>query len=263
MSANRQLKQAAGSLNERLEKISSALKINSASDDAAGLAISEGLSSQIRGGAQAIKNAQDGISMIQTAEGGSEQITENLQRIRELSVQAANDSLSDQDRELINKEVQQLKEEIDRMTETVEFNGKKLLNGDISSGEKIQAGADRGETVEVSADAQDTSTLGVSGTDVTSRQNAEQAIEDTTGAINQVATDRAKLGAQQNRLESTIEFVKVQNENQQAAESRIRDADMARQTTKKASANIKTQAATSALTQANNLQGSTALQLLG
>jgi flagellin len=264
--AQNQISQTSGSLNASLEKLASAVRINSASDDPAGLAISEGLSSQVRGASQALQNVQDGISMIQTAEGGMKQVTDNLQRIRELSVRASNDSLTSDQREIINEEVSQLKEQINKVTDQVEFNGKKLLNGDISSGSggaQIQSGADSGETVEVSAEAQDTSSLGVDGSDVTTRSSAEQAIESTTGAINQVATERASLGAQQNRLEGTTEFLRVSRENQIASESRIRDADVAQATTERVQSSILTQSGTSVLSQANNLQGQRALQLLG
>lgn len=264
--AQRSLNNASGSLNERLEKLASAIRINDASDDAAGLAISEGLRSQVRGTSQALRNAQDGISMIQTAGGGSEVVTENLQRIRELSIQAANDSLGSSEREIIQEEVNQLVEQIDQTTDQVDFNGRNLLNGDISEangGAEIQAGANRDDTVNVSVEAQDSASLGVDGVDLTTGEGAQQAIEDVTGAINQVATERADLGAQQNRLESTVDFLQISNENQQASESRIRDADLAAQSTGRATDSILTQSSTAVLSQANNLQGQSALQLLG
>ncbi len=266
LQAQRQLSRSDRNLQERLDSIASALRINSSDDDAAGLAISEKLRGQIRGDNQALQNIQDGISLIQTAEGGSQQIQENLQRIRELSLRAANDSLGQQEREAIQAEVDQITEEIDRLSDTVEFNGRNLLNGDISQsngGAQIQAGSNRGETVNVTVEAQDASSLGVSGVDVTSRNGAENAVETVTGSINQVSTDRASLGAQENRLQEAIDFVQIEEQNQQAAESRIRDADLAQETTGLAQSRIRLQAGTSTLAQANNLSGQTALQLLG
>mgnify|MGYP006425449539 CR=1 FL=1 len=266
VSAQRNLNQASGSLNERLEQLASALEINDASDDAAGLAISEGLRSQIRGASQALQNTQDGISLIQTAEGGAEVVTDNLQRIRELSLQAANGSLGDSERGIIQEEVNQLVEQIDSTTEQVEFNGRNLLNGDISEangGAEIQSGANRDDTVNLTVEAQDSNSLGVQGVDLTTAEGAQQAVEDTTNAINQVSTERAELGAQQNRLESTVDFLQITEENQQASESRIRDADLAEVTTERAADTIRTQSSASVLAQANNLQGQSALQLLG
>jgi len=266
VSAQRNLSRASGSSNERLEKLASAIEINDASDDAAGLAISEGLRTQIRGASQALQNTQDGISLIQTAEGGAEVVSENLQRIRELSLQAANGSLGDSEREIIQEEVNQLVEQIDSTTEQVEFNGQNLLNGDISEangGAEIQAGANRDETVNLTVEAQDSDSLGVQDVDLTTAEGAQQALEDTTNAINQVSTERADLGAQQNRLESTVDFLQITEQNQQASESRIRDADLAQVTTNRATDTILTQSSTSVLAQANNLQGQSALQLLG
>ncbi len=266
LSARRHLSQTNQDMNKRLQNMASGMRINSASDDAAGLAISEKMRSQMRGTSQSVQALQDGLSMLQTAEGGSAQVQKNLQRMRELSLKAANDTVGQQGREAIQTEVSQLKEEINRMTDTVEFNGKKLLNGDISKSEGgavLHAGANKNETVKATVSAMDTETLGVNEVDVTSRNGAEQALESITGAINQVSTERASMGATQNRLEGAVDFLQIQNENQQASESRIRDANMAAEATALAKDQILAQAGTSTLGQAMNLQGETASQLLG
>ncbi len=266
ISAQRHLSQTSRDMDSRLESIASALRINRGADDAAGLAISEGMRSQMRGDSQAIRNLQDGVSMVQTAEGGAEQVQDNLQRMRELSMRAANDTVGDIGREAIQSEIDQLTEEIDRLTDTVQFNERELLSGEIdeeSGGAVLHAGADRDETVTLTVEAMDSETLGVEDVDVTSREGAEQALETLSGAINQVSTQRADMGAIQNRLEGTIEFLQISEENVQAAESRIRDADMAAEATGRAQDQILTQAGVSTLSQANNLQGQTALQLLG
>lgn len=266
LSARRHLSQTNQDMNSRLESMASGMRINSASDDAAGLAISEKMRSQMRGTSQSAQALQEGLSMLQTAEGGAKAVQDNLQRMRELSVQAASDSLGSQEREAIQTEVTQIKEEINRMTETVQFNNKKLLNGDISESEGgavLHAGANKDETITATVSAMDTGTLGVDSVDVTSRESAEQSIESVTNAINQVSTERANMGATQNRMTEAVDFLQIQNENQQASESRIRDANMAAETTGQAQDQILMQAGTSTLGQAMNLQGQTASQLLG
>ncbi len=266
ISAQRHLSRSSRQMDSRLESIASALRINRGADDAAGLAISEGMRAQMRGDSQAIRNLQDGVSMIQTAEGGAEQVQGNLQRMRELSVRAASDSIGDIGREAIQSEIDQLTEEIDRLTDTVQFNERELLSGEIdeeSGGAVLHAGADRDETVTLTVEAMDSETLGIDEVDVTTRDGAEQALETLAGSINQVSTQRADMGATQNRLESAIDFLQIAEENVQASESQIRDADMAAETTGRAREQILTQAGVSTLAQANNLQGQTALQLLG
>ncbi|MFB6347316.1 MAG: flagellin [bacterium] len=262
-SIRRRAQNASESLNDRLEKLASGLDINSASDDAAGLAISQKVTSQIRGGSQALKNLQDGISLLQTAEGGTQAIQENLQRIRELSVRASNSAtLTDEDQEKIQSEVDQLTEEIDRVAEDTEFNGKNLLNGDISSGTQIQAGADQGDTVSISVGDLSSDSLGVSSLDVTTESGVSDALDSVTGALNQVATERADIGSTVNRLDSSIDSSLIQRENEQAARSQIRDANLAREATERAQSSLLTQAGTSTLAQANDIQGSNALNLL-
>lgn len=281
--AQRQLTGSNRQLNEANERLASGKRINSAADDAAGLAISEKLRQGIRGLAQAEKNAQDGISVIQTAEGGMKSMTDKLQRIRELAVQAANDSLTSSDRSLIQQEVNQLVQEMDRTASTVQFNNRQLLKNDFGTvsadgttttgtGELVfHTGANRDEVIEVTTDDVATTTAeslnvrNVSNGDeisVETRSAAESAIQVTTNAINSVSERRARLGAIQNRLEGTIDFLQVQQENVQASESRIRDADIANETVKRTRANILLQAGTSVLSQAQQTP-QLALQLLG
>jgi flagellin len=266
LTARRQATQASDDLSEKLERLASGLRINSASDDAAGLAISQKFTSQIRGGAQATQNLQDGLSLLQTAEGATQQIQESLQRSRELAVQSANATLTDEDRANIQQEIDQLTEEIDRIASDTQFNKKNLLDGSLSSGDggvPIQAGADEGETVSVSVEDLSAEALGVNDVDVQSQTSAVESLGLIDGAINQVSTERASLGSAVNRLESAIDSSLIQQENEAAARSRIRDANLAREATERAQASILAQSGTSALAQANNLQGSNALQLLG
>lgn len=214
----------------RLAKLSSALRINSAADDAAGLAISEGLRTQVNGLDQASRNALDGISVLQTAEGGMQEIQDMAQRVRTLSVQAANDTLTDSDRALIQREVTQLTQEIDRFAGTVNYNGQPLLDGSRATGAQpvtLHVGANQDQTVSLGISAMTTTGLGINGIDVSTRAGAEAAIGRLDTAISGVSEQRATLGAQQNRLTATINFVQLQNENTTASESRIRDADMA------------------------------------
>lgn len=263
LSARRRIQNSSNSLNERLEALASGLRINEASDDAAGLAISQKLSSQIRGGSQALQNLQDGISMLQTAEGGTAEIQDNLQRMRELSVKASNTAtLTESDREAIQSEVNELTEEINRVAEDTQFNKKNLLNGNISDGTQIQSGADQGETISLSVGDLSADSLGVNSVDLTTEEGASKALESVSGALNQVATERADIGSSVNRLESTIDSGLIQRENEQAARSQIRDANLARQATERTQDSLLTQAGTSTLAQANDLQGSSALNLL-
>ena len=230
LSARRIGEQNQLSLQKRLERISSALRINAAADDAAGLAIAERLRTQNRGMDQAQRNVQDMVSMTQVAEGGMMQISDMTQRIRNLSLQAANDTLTDGDRALIQKEVDQLTTEIDRFADTVQFNTKPLLNGDYAEGTgdlAAQAGANQGESYNLNISEMSTAALGLDNIDVSTRAGAEAAIADTDSALDTLNRTRAEIGAQQNRLGSTYNYLGVAEENMLAAESRIRDADMA------------------------------------
>ena len=282
--AQRQIALTNRSLNEAQERLASGLRINRAADDVAGLAISEKMRMAGRGMAQAHDNAQDGLSIMQTAESGLETVHEHLQRIRELAVQAANDSLTDNDRQLISAEIEQIINEIDRSASGVQFNNRQLLKNDFgligADGQVDQlgqgslhfhVGPNRDDVIRVTRFDLMTTTgvsLGLRDmeTDVTfpvfTRELAESAIERTTIAIDLVSQRRAWVGALQNRLESVVSFLNTQMENNQAAESRIRDADIAEEAVKRTRANILMQAGTSVLQQANQTP-SLALQLLG
>jgi len=249
-----------------LEKLASGSRITKAADDAAGLAISEKMKASIRSLNQGIRNANDGISMIQTAEGGMNEIGNILVRFRELSMQAASDTIGDTERGFVDKEVQQLKSEIDRIAQSTEYNGHKLLNGEgdlmeiqiglhnvpeqdrfVYDGQKINATTDR---------------LGLSGITVASKESAQGNLDMIDDAIKSLTENRAELGAMQNRVQSTVNNLGVYNENLSSANSRIRDVDMASETAELTKNNILTTAGVSVLSQANqnNLQ---ALKLLG
>ncbi|WP_302632118.1 flagellin [uncultured Clostridium sp.] len=241
-----------------MEKLSSGLRINRAGDDAAGLAISEKMRGQIRGLDQASRNAQDGISLIQTAEGALNETTNILQRMRELSVQAANDTNATTDRVAIRTELTALQDEITRIADTTKFNGKNLINSAASKGSalNIQVGANSGEGIKITLANMAASVIGVTTTLVSnisagSSTDANKLTTAIDNALVKVSTQRAKFGAIQNRLEHTIKNVDNTSENLQAAESRIRDVDMAKEMMNYSKNNILNQAAQSMLAQAN------------
>ena len=249
-----------------LAKLSSGSRINKAGDDAAGLAISEKLKANIRGTQQASRNAGDGISMIQTAEGGLNESSNILIRLRELSVQAASDTIGDQERKFSNLEFQQLTSEMERIATSTQFNGKHLLSGE---GDKLdfQIGIMNDEKNDrLSYRPQYTSArikdLGVDSLGVLTKGDAQGNLEVIDKAINGVNANRASLGALQNRLQSTISNLDVRTENLSAANSRIRDTDVALESAEMTKSNILSAAATSVLSQANNA-GSSALKLIG
>lgn len=248
------------SASKSMEKLSSGLRINRAGDDAAGLAISEKMRAQIRGLDQSSRNAQDGISLIQTAEGALNETHSILQRMRELAVQAENGTYTTTDRVKLGAEVKQLKNEINRIASQTEFNTKKLLNSGISV--TFQVGANSGQTIGLSINKMNSSALGISAVvTLFSVGNLSTVIAKVNNAINSVSKERANLGAYQNRLEHTINNLNTSSENLTAAESRIRDVDMAREMMKFTKDNILSQAAQAMLAQANQLpQG--VLQLL-
>jgi len=257
-----------------LEKLSSGYRINRAGDDAAGLAISEKMRGQIRGLNQAIRNAQDGISLIQTAEGALAETHSMLQRMRELAVQANNGTYTDADLEEIQKEIEQLKAEIDSIAEKTEFNTKPLLNGSLSTGTGsivFQIGPNQETTMEIniaSMKAEDLGTGAVSEVgsindiDVTAAgAGFDKNIQVIDKAIAEVSAQRSQLGAYQNRLEHTINNLGTSAENLTAAESRIRDVDMAKEMMEFTKNTILQQAASAMLAQANQ-QPQNVLQLL-
>ncbi|TFZ41851.1 flagellin [Soehngenia longivitae] len=235
-----------------LAKLSSGLRINKAGDDAAGLTISEKMRGQIGGLNQAVRNAQDGISLIQTAEGALNETHSILNRMRDLAVQAANDTNTNDDRTAIQQEVSELVKEIDRIADKTQFNTQALLNGTFSN-KIIHIGANSGETLSVSIKSMKASGLGVSGISVSTQTLADDAISKIDSGIKKVSEERSKLGAYQNRLEHTINNLTTTSENLTAAESRIRDVDMAEEMMKFTKNNILSQAATSMLAQANQM----------
>ena len=261
LNAWRGLGQTNSALSKSLEKLSSGMRINRAADDAAGLAISEKMRGQIRGLNQAVRNAQDGISLLQTAEGALNETHSILQRMRELAVQAANDTNTSADRSQIQQEVNQLITEINRIGNTTEFNTQKLLNGSLS-GKLIQIGANSGQNLSITIANMKAGALGVSGLNVSAQSSAAHAITLVQSAINQVSTERSKLGAIQNRLEHTIANLGVASENLTAAESRVRDVDMAQEMMLFTKNQILVQAGTVMLAQAN-MAPQSVLKLLG
>jgi flagellin len=259
--AYRNLNTTDGAMSKSLEKLSSGLRINRAADDAAGLAISEGLRSQIGGLKVAVRNAQDGISVVQTAEGALTETHSILQRMRDLAVQASNDgALSDTDKAKADAEFQALKSELDDIANKTTFNGTKLLDGSYSS-KSFQVGSNAGETLSVSVSSMKAADLGASGA-IGSASGASTAITDISTAIGKVSEQRAALGAVQNRLEHKINNLNATVENLTASESRIRDTDMALEMVSFTRSQILSQAGTAMLAQANqSSQG--VLQLLG
>ena len=264
MNTYRQLTANTGATSKSLEKLSSGLKINRAGDDAAGLAISEKMRSQIRGLDTASKNASDGISLIQTAEGALNETHSILQRMRELAVQSANDTNDTGDRSALQSEITALVSEVDRISTDTEFNGKSLLNGTFSAGTSgviLQIGANEGQLIAVNMDNMGASALGISAITISSRTGASAAITSLDTAINTVSVQRSNLGAVQNRLEHTINNLGTASENLSSAESRIRDVDMAKEMMEFTKNNILSQASQSMLAQANQ-QPQKVLQLL-
>ena len=235
-----------------MERLSSGYRINKAADDAAGLAISEKLRAQVRGLNQASRNAQDGISVIQTAEAALGESGDILQRMRELTVEAANDTLTSGDRANIQKEVDALLAEVDRFAGATEFNTQKLISGSLaSSSMTLQVGANNGQTISFTITTATAASLGVSGIAVSSQASAAAALASIDAAITTVTTERAKLGSLQNRLERTISNLNSQSENLSASESRIRDTDVAKETIALSRLQILQQAGVAAQSQAN------------
>ncbi len=248
--ANRMLGITVNSQSKSTEKLSSGYKINRAADDAAGLAISEKMRSQIRGLDRASTNAQDGVSVVQTAEGALNEVHSMLQRMNELATQAANDTNTSKDRGQIQLEIDQLTSEIDRVQSTTQFNTMNLLDGSFT-GKNLQVGSLSGQAIELNISNMGAASLGVSGLCVGSFASAGGAMKSIQAAIDTVSTQRATLGAVQNRLEHTIANLDNVSENTQAAESRIRDTDMAKEMVQWSKNNILQQAGQSMLAQAN------------
>ncbi len=265
INAQRALRQTRQSLDKSLERLSSGSRINRAGDDAAGLAISESLKAQTRGLKQAERNAMDGISLVQVAEGGLTEISNILIRLRELGVQAASDTIGPNERRFLNTEYEALISEVDRISNSTEFNRVPLLNGsggiiDIQVGTRNNPTIDR-ITFDPSATNVSTTALGINLSNVLDKNSAQASLGFIDKAIQGVASIRSDFGAIQNRLQSTVNNIGIAIENLSAANSRIRDTDMAEETAELTKQNILTQAGVSVLAQANN-SGTAALNLL-
>ena len=251
---NRQLGITTSGLQKSTEKLSSGYKINRAADDAAGLSISEKMRNQIRGLNKASDNAQDGISLVQTAEGALNEVHSMLQRMSELSVQAANGTNDTTDRSSINDEVQQLKTEIRRVGSTTQFNKMNILDGTFSAGANklLQVGANANQTIQIDIDAlQSVVGSSLKNLKTETATNAQSAITVVQSSIEKLSKLRSKLGAVQNRLEHTVANLDNISENTQSSESRIRDTDMAEEMVQYSKNNILQQAGQSMLAQAN------------
>lgn len=265
--AQRNLKHTRSDLDRSLERLSSGSRINHAGDDAAGLAISENMRAQTRGLAQAERNAQDGISLVQVGEGAIGEISNLLVRMRELAIQASSDTVGPQERKFLDGEFQQSLEEMDRIAQSTEFNGVPLLNGNAQTFE-VQIGTKNNPLIDrirlfdpYSTDLNIVS-LGMNLASVAEKSGAQQSLAQIDGALNQVSSIRAQFGSMQNRLQSVINNISVSKENLMAANSRIRDADLAEETTDLTKNQILMQAGVAVLGQANASM-KTAVSLLG
>lgn len=266
LSAQRALSQVSRKEGDTTTQLATGSRINKASDDAAGLAISEKLKANIRSSQQANRNANDGVSMIQVAEGGMNETSSILTRLRELAVQSASDTVGDTERSFTDMEYQQLKSEIDRIAQTTQFNGRHLLNGE---GEKLEFQIGNGndsfqDRITYDSGKMNTriSSLGIDGLSVSSKEGAQESLGVIDKALDFLSGQRAHLGALQNRLQSTSNNLEVSIESMSAANSRIRDVDYASATAQNAQNSILKQAGTSVLAQANTLPQQ-ALRLIG
>lgn len=266
INAQRNLSGSQRMIGKSMAQLASGSRINIAADDAAGLAISEGLKASIRSSAQAQRNANDGISMVQTAEGGLNEIGNIVVRLRELGIQASSDTVGEVERGFLNKEVEQLKSEVQRISSVTTWGKTKLLDGSTPQFD-FQVGIfNNAEEDRISFDAsQNVATLdalGLAGLDYTSKEGAQTALENLDSAQELVNGYRANLGALQNRLTSTVDNLGVAHENMSAANSRIRDTDVAQASSEMVRNNILLQAGTSTLAQANS-SNQLALKLIG
>ncbi len=256
LAAQRSLDINNGMQNQQLERLSSGSRINHAGDDAAGLAISEKLKANIRSLRQNVRNSNDGISLVQVAEGSMSEIGNILIRLRELSIQSASDTISDNERGYIDKEVQQLKAEVDRISDTTQFNGTKLLDGKVPQLEiQVGLGNDAFQdrlVFDTPALATTLATLKLEGVNNTTKESSQMNLKTIDDAINQLNDNRSNLGALQNRLQSTINNLSLYKENLEAANSRIRDTDMAETSSDLVKQNILMNANVSVLGQANS-----------
>ena len=251
LTAQRNLNTSQGALSVALNRLSSGLRVNSAKDDAAGLAIATRLEAQSRGMGMAIRNANDAVSFVQTAEGGIAKINEALQRMRELAVQAANGTYTASDRENLNAEFQQLSSEVARVASQTEFNGLAMFNG--SGSQTFQVGANVGQTIDISIGNFTDASIAQTGSNICNVANANSVLTSIDAAMNTVNTQRANLGGAQSRLDAVVSQLQISRENQEASRSRIMDADYAEETARLTRAQILQQAGTAMLSQANSV----------
>lgn len=268
MNAQRNLTGTQAALNNSIARLSSGMRINNASDDAAGLGISENLKADLRSLSQASRNANDGVSMSQVAEGSMNEIQGIVTRMRELSVQSANQTLGATERGYLQTEFGELRNEINRISAVTEFNGQKLIDGSASAGLSFQIGIHNtaNDRISMQVTRLTTSTLGstslhLASASLSTATNARAAIGTFDAAIQQLSTARAKVGAVQNRMQVTVSNLAVAHENLSAANSRIRDVDVASETSSLTKSQILSQAGLAVLSQANQLPNS-ALSLL-
>ena len=254
LNAQRNLGASQMSLATSMQRLSSGLRVNSAKDDAAGLAIAERMSAQVRGMNVAVRNANDAVSMSQTAEGSIGKITDMAQRMRELAVQSANASNSDADRTNLNQEYSQMAAEITRTIGVTAFNGKKILAADAGA-QDFQVGANTGETVTITTTnlSADASVTAVTGGTISTVADANTAMTNVDSLLTTLATERSTYGAAQNRFDAIVSVLQVGSENQSAARGRIMDADFASETANLSRANILQQAGNAMVAQANQL----------
>ena len=266
-SVQKNLKEVSQRGDSELEKLSSGKRITKSADDAAGLAIATNLEAQTKGLRQATRNANDGISLVQTAEGGMNEVSNILVRLRELTVQAASDTVGDSERGFLDKEYQNLTKEVDRISKSTTFNGTSLLEGKSGKGTlDFQVGAFAGEQNKISFDSDATNisseNIGIAGSGIADKDSALDSIASIDKAIENVSGQRANLGAIQSRLASTVSNLEVQTINQDSARSVIQDVDVAQSSAKLASTSVVKNAAISTLAQANAIPNS-ALRLIG
>lgn len=267
VAVQKELRKTAQATDDSYQKLASGKRITKSADDAAGLGIAKKMEAEVRGMRMAKRNASQGISMVQVAEGGLEESSNILTRMRELSIQAASDTVGETERGYLNLEYEQLVEEVDRISKTTTFSGRQLLTGESENGTMdFHIGAYAGEDNKISFDADATDatgeSLGVMGTNITDKANASDNLEVIDQAIDKISGFRANFGAIQSRLQTTVNNLDTSVVNTEAAKSRIEDVDVAEETAKMAATNVAKQAGISTLSQANSLPNS-ALRLIG
>jgi len=253
--ASNLLSSAQGAIDTSSSRLSSGNRINSAADDAAGLAISDGMTSQVRGFTQAMQNSNDGISLAQTADGALEESTTILQRMRELAVQSSNGIYNSSDRSSMNEEFSQLQSELDRIAGTTSFNGQNLLDGSMEEGTTFQVGANAGDSIDVSISGATQEDLGTQSLDILTGENAQNALSAIDDAISAVSSTRGELGSTLTRFESTITGLDNLSENVSSSKSRIADADIASEASEMVKNRILQQAGVAIQAQTNNNAG--------